>query len=98
MSDVTAEDLIKSPTFTDDEIRQREIEARELLQNPILLWAFAEMRRRAFAELAAAVPGHLTSVPLHAKLCAVEALPGLLQLVLNDAAHLRNRAKGKHNV
>lgn len=98
MSDVTAEDLIKSPTFTDDEIRQREVEAREILENPVMLWAFAELRRRVFAELAAAVPGHLTSVPLHAKLCAVEAIPGMLQQVLNDAIHLRNRAKGKHNV
>lgn len=84
MDDHLPQELDGDPKFDDEEVRELAAEARSILASKALKYALSEGRRRIYAELAAAIPGDLTSVRLHVKLLALEEIPRTLKVILNE--------------
>lgn len=86
-------DLSKNPVPNDAELDELVANAKSVMVNPALKFALSQARRNVYAEMAGAVPDHLTSVALHAKLRAVEAIPSMLQAILNEQSMRQKMSK-----
>lgn len=71
--------------LSDHEIFERATESIALVENPVFREALKELRKRYYSELMEAGVGTLTATAAHAKLKALEDIPGQLAIFINDA-------------
>lgn len=75
--------------MSDFEVMERATDSIALNENPTFQQALIELRKRYYTELMEAGVGTLTATAAHAKLKALEDIPGQLKIFINDATMRR---------